>query len=177
MYEEYKIEIKFTPNEKEIEDIFSWTSSDRGEIWDCYKKTGLVIAKINDKVIGYIAYKIEILAIYISLAETKDLYKKQGVAKLLISNLIEEFSKLGYIAVYLFCSPIESQYIWNKLGFSYYPENALKHNSRLYMNKIFGSVCKINLKKDISFNDNFIEIWDCENPQKGKEPKWIVNFN
>lgn len=180
------IRISFKPKQEHLNEIAEWII-DKIRIpikssgnWDCittaYENKNLVIATFKNKTVGFYAFSIYNLSISINVAEVNSDFRKKGIARLLLEEIIKKYEKSIY-ALHLFCSPESSQKIWKKLGFKYFPNNSENNRStRIEMYRNIKPFLKY--KKNISKTENeIIEIWNDEPYNtKDKNPTWIWNL-
>lgn len=170
--------ISFIPSEEDMEHILSWTcfpSSNWSEIISCYDRKCLVVAKLEGRPIGFLAYKYETVCIFISIADVHPERQNKGVAKLLVSALCERYRNSRYKALNLYCSPKESQFAWEKIGFNHYPKRARKNRNEVYMYLIFGDACEV-MPADEKMGDtaNVVQIFDSEVPRDDDPASWYA---
>ncbi|OCA77110.1 hypothetical protein BBI01_01210 [Chryseobacterium artocarpi] len=177
----HQLKINFKPSQKDLNEIFTWTTFPRNnwsEIEKCYNNNCVVVAYYKEKPIGFIAYKYASVCIYVSIAETLPEFKGKGVCKFIVSKIIERYRESIFKALYLRCAPAESQFAWEKMGFTYYPKRARENRNELYMFLVFGDVCQVQLlNENQSLPANVIEIWDRELPHEDIKAKWYVEFD
>lgn len=174
--------VSFDPTPGEMDDIYSWCtfpSSNFSTIDQSFRKKNICIAKQEDNVVGFFSYRLSPKCIEIVIAETKTEFRKNGIAKLLLSSLASHLLHKGYLAFHLYCAPEESQYAWGKLGFQYYPKSRYGKNSdKIEMFKIFGDCCNIvENVKDMNNQHNFIKIWNHNVSDENEPPIWIARFD
>lgn len=175
------ITINFTPTEENLSEIFSWTTFPKNNwsvIRKCFEKNNLCVAIIQNETVGFFAYKLEAVCIFIIIAETKESHRNCGVAKIIKKAIEKKFKNSDYKAMHLYCAPKSSQFAWKKLGFEYYPENASKNNDdQIYMFSIFGDVLQLSSTNyEMLNNDNTIEIWNSQFP-RNTMPNWFSNID
>ncbi|QBO58403.1 GNAT family N-acetyltransferase [Chryseobacterium salivictor] len=172
--------INFSPTEQQMAEIYSWTTfpiNNWSSIDSSFRNKTLAIAIYENKVIGFIAYKLEGASIYIEIVNTHPNFEKRGIARFLVGKIAELYSHSEYKAFYLFCAPNETQCFWKKLGFDYFPENQLKNrNERIWMFYIFGEVCTIKKYAEIKKGEHFVEIWNSELNTDSCDPNWYTDI-
>lgn len=180
------IKILFNPKQKHLDEIAEWII-DKIEIpikssgnWDCitdaYKNKNLVIATYKNKTVGFYAFSNNDSAISINVAEVNSNFRRRGIARLLLEEIIQKYEKDIY-ALHLFCAPESSQKIWKKLGFKYFPNNSENNRStKIEMYRIIKPFLKPK-RNNSKTEKEIIEIWNDE-PYKTKndEPNWIWNL-
>lgn len=170
------IKITSEPTEKNLYEIRSWIDypeSNISTIYDCYKNNTLIVATINDIAIAYYALYMNDVSVFISLAEVRTNLRGNGIGKLVLKEIENDLQHTKYKALYLYCSPKESQFYWKKQGFDYYPENSKKNRSdKVKMFKLINPVLQIN--PEISREmEEYLEVWnDRSNYVENKEPNW-----
>ncbi|WP_313375316.1 hypothetical protein [Chishuiella sp.] len=175
------IKITFSPTQEQVDQIYCWTTfpeSNWSSIQMCFQKGNLCVATIKNKPVGFFAYRLESISIFIIIAETKEDQKNKGIAKLIKTELEKKYRDIEYKAFNLYCEPKSSQFIWKKLGFEYYTEKERKSNNDLiYMYSIFGDVIESSTNSYEQLEkDNTIEIWNSYNP-KDKPPIFFSNID
>lgn len=173
------IEIDFFPSLEDVNEIKNWCeywSSNYSTISQSFTDNDLIVAKYKNKIVSYFACRKNKVTIFISLAETKLEFRKKGIAEKILERIIEHYKNTEFKALYLYCSPKESQNYWKKVGFKYCPENY--DENKVYMFKIFGDVMEI---KDNSEKkpENYIEFWNSDSTSQTEKAKWFskLEFN
>ena len=170
------ITIEFSSSINDIDEIQSWCEnwdSSYSTILQSFNNKELIVAKFDNKVVSFYAYRKETIAVFISLVQTKQDFRKKGIANKILQKLLTHFQNTNFKAFYLYCSPEESQNYWRKVGFEYFPEN--KEETLIYMYKTFGDVMQIKNnceKRPI----NYIEFWNKEEIKKDENPKWFCEL-
>lgn len=167
------ITIELASSIDDINEIQSWSEywdSSCSTILQAFKNKELIVAKYDNKIVSYYAYRKKSITIFISLVETKTNFRKKGIAKKILEKLLENYKNTNFKAFYLYCSPKESQFYWKKVGFEYFPENKLE--SKIYMHKIFGEVMPL-INDNEKRPKNYIEFWNKDLPRKDENPKWF----
>jgi hypothetical protein len=161
-----EVKISFTPSEQNLYEIRNWVDypdSSMGTINDCYNKSTLVIATLNDEAIAYYALKKVGVTIFIILAE------------IMLDKIERKLQNTKYKAFNLYCSPKDSQFYWKKMGFEYYPENPRKNrNEKINMFKIFAPVLKNTDLIERNNEDEYLEVWnDKSSCIENTPPCWV----
>ena len=160
------IKVSFTSTEQDVYEIRSWIDypdSNISTVYDCYKNNSLIIATLNNKVIAYYALIVNEVSMFISLAEVKKEFRNKGVGKIILNEIERKFYNTQYKALYLYCSPQESQFYWKKIGFDYFPENLRKNrNEKTYMYKIINPILESIDHNQICKTDEheYLEVWN-----------------
>jgi GNAT superfamily N-acetyltransferase len=123
------IEIDFNPTKKHLKEIENWLidedlNSDEG--FNCNWKTivyhfeqnQLIIALLENKVIGFLTYYFKEYSAYIDITEVHPEYRNNGYGTILINKSIEYFYSKGSLYVELHFSPQSSNTYWQSIGFT-----------------------------------------------------------
>jgi predicted acetyltransferase len=115
------------------------------------------------------------LTVSISVAEVKPNYRKKGIGKLLLEEIIKKYESQNIYALYLYCAPESSQRIWKKMGFKYFPNNSTNDRSdKIEMYNIIKPYLKSRKSKS---QNEIIEIWNEEPHRTNDEnPTWVFNL-
>lgn len=190
------IKITFKPKQKHLAEIAEWMIEEKktpitnngnwSSIIYAFENKSLVIATHNNIAVGFYTLSKCDLSVSIGVAEVNPHYRKKGIGKLILEEIIKNYANKEVYALYLFCAPTSSHKIWRKLGFKYFPNNS--KNDRFQKNgnmfdKDYGKD-KIEMYKIIKpylkprkINSNskneIVEIWNndphyCEN----ENPTW-----
>lgn len=180
------LKISFNPKQKHLDEIAKWMVDEKelpissngnfSSIRDAFENKNLVVATSEGKTVGFYALWKCGLTISISVAETKPNYRKKGVGRFMLEEIIKKYEKKEIYAFYLRCSPESSQKIWKKLGFQYCPDNSKKNRSEIWMYKIIKPYLKPN-RLNTKIGNETIEIWNDKSGNKNDEsPTWIWNL-
>ncbi|MEI2272560.1 GNAT family N-acetyltransferase [Sphingobacterium sp. ML3W] len=168
--------INFNATLSDYEEIITWTefpAHTHSVINNCLKNNTLVVAYHENEIIGYIAFNYDTVSIFISMAETHPKFFRKGVAKFIVEKLVKKHKNSEFKALYLYCSPQETKYIWKKIGFNYLPAGA-KEDNKVYMSLEFGEISTVEFWNEANESiKNKIEIWDNECPKDYEKPKWV----
>lgn len=193
------IKISFKPKQKHLDEIAEWMVDEKkipitnngnwSSIVSAFEKKNLVIATHKNKTVGFYTLSNCDLSVSVSVAEVKPDYRKKGIGKLILDEIINNYANKEVYALYLFCAPRSSHKIWKKLGFNYYPNNS--DNDRFQKNttifdKDYGKdkiemykIIKPYLKprKNVSDKNEIIEIWN-NHPHytEDENPTWTWNL-
>jgi len=164
------LKIVFNPTNKNIEDIESW-GFEKAALYYSFRNKSLIIAEYNNETIGFYCLRIEKndLAIKIETAEIKEEYRKRGIGKITFLEILKKYKTRKHYSFTLYCSPEESQFYWQKLGFEYFPEN--QDSDKVEM---FKHIKDINEEIEVLENyPNTIEIFG----DNSKNYKWKFTLN
>jgi len=177
------IKISFEPTEKNLNEVRSWIDypeSNMSTIYDCYKNNTLVVATIDDIAIAYYALYMNDVSVFISLAEVRTNLRGNGIGKSVLNEIENNLQYTKYKALYLYCSPKESQFYWKKQGFNYYPENSKKTRSdKVEMFKLINPVLQVDTDINIEVEE-YLEVWNdrsCYVENQQSSWKWKIEYS
>jgi GNAT superfamily N-acetyltransferase len=174
-----EIKISFKPKQKNLDDISIWLLSKTN--WICairaYENKSLVIALYKGETVGFYALSKLDLTISIDVAEVNPIYRRKGIGKLILEEIIKRLKNKESYALQLFCEPESSQKIWKKLGFKYFPENLnCDRFDKPTMYKIIKPYLKFN-NVNTKLGSEIIEIWNDEPIKtRNENPIWVWNL-
>lgn len=126
--------VDFSPTDEQIEEIEKWlvdeiSSTGEGLFhdWDdiisLYRNKELLIVSTSDETIGFIAWRIKSArTAKIEYAQVKSKFKRQGVGRILVAEVLEFLKKKQIDLVDLRCISKTAETIWKRLGFTELPE-------------------------------------------------------
>ena len=194
------IQISFKPKQKHLDEIAEWMIEEKKtpirnnanwpSIINAFEKKNLVIATHKNKAVGFYTLSDDNLTVSISVAEVDPNYRKKGIGKLILKEIIKNYAHKEVYALKLFCAPRTSHKIWKKLGFKYFPNNSKNDRfeknqnmfdenygkDKLEMYKIIKPYLKPRKINPNSKNE-IREIWNNE-PLffENKNPTWTWNL-
>ncbi|GAB7086527.1 GNAT family N-acetyltransferase [Marinifilum fragile] len=123
------IKIDFAPTKQHLKEIENWLidedlKTDEGFYcnWDTivyhFENNELIIAILDNKVIGFIVYYFKEYSAYIDIAEIHPDYRKKGYGTFLVNKSLEYFISKDSMYVELHCSPDSSNTYWQSIGFT-----------------------------------------------------------
>lgn len=181
------IKVSFNPKQKHLDEISKWMVEEKKmpissngnwpSIAYAFQNKNLVIATHKNNTVGFYTLSSLDLTVSISVAEVKPNYRKKGIGKLLLEEIIKKYENQNTYALYLFCAPESSQRIWKKLGFKHFPNNTSNDRSdKIEMYKIIKPYLKSRNSKFKNKNE-IIEIWNEEPCRTNDEnPTWVFNL-
>lgn len=173
--ESNKYQVSFSPADKQVKDIENWLideSVETGEGFYCNwkvieassRKNELATISIKDKAIGFATWQLTTdKTARIEIVKIKSGYRKKGIGKKLITQLISFLKGIGVYVVDLECSPANSEYFWKRIGFLELP---LSLNSIYFTNggnkKLYRVLIEGLQKDSVLYADETFELWDDE---------------
>lgn len=127
------LKIIFDPIEKNITEIEKW-GGEKSYLYKSFKEKTLIVAEVDNKTIGfYCLSKLKNgITITIETAEIKHEYRNKHIASLMFERILKKYKNKKSLCFTLHCSPKESRFFWEKLGFEYFPENTNSHQIKMY---------------------------------------------
>lgn len=176
-----KIFIDINPKKKDIKEILIWLEEEKNNsgssfysnkniIEKAFEDGNSIALKKGKKDIGLIIWSgIDEIRADIDIFVIHPDYRAQGLGRFYYNETLKFFKIKGFKAVKLFCSPEESKYFWEKMGFIRLPECGRTENELTYYTILVDTASIENLNRT-----NKIELWDVE-PYEANEqnPKWI----
>lgn len=178
------IKISFNPKQKHLEEIGEWMieekqnplskNSNWSTITTAFENKKLVIATRKNTTVGFYTLSFSKFTIEIGVAEVNPIFRKKGIGKLLLAEIIRKYERKEIYALHLYCAPESSQSAWKKIGFKYYPNNFSNNkSSKIEMYKIIKPVLTPK-KNNPNQEHEIIEIWNDEpHNTKNKKPNWV----
>ena len=124
----------------------------------------IIILLIDKQAVGFLVYTINELIAEINIAEIQPAYRKHGLGRLLTEHFLTTLIEKGILVVELYCSPLTSETIWEKLNFKSFPIFQRDPKLRLYRT----IVPTLNPNDNLDKNCELIELWN-------DEPYIVVN--
>jgi GNAT superfamily N-acetyltransferase len=142
----------------------NWNVIEKG-----FKNNELIIFHNEISIIGFVIWaSCEIYAL-IDILEINPNFRKRGFGKLFYEKIAEYYISKDLLAIKLFCSPIESEKFWKKMGFIKFPNRGYSESDLTY----FKPLIEINFPLENGNFDNKLELWDLEPYQvENQKPKW-----
>jgi predicted GNAT family acetyltransferase len=121
------------------------------------------------KSLGFVIWTNNNFHVYIDNFIINKKFRKKGIGSEFYKLISEHFKQLGFKAIRLFCSPIESKTFWEKQNFIEYPKRGYGDDLLpMYYTQLIEC-----LKPVESAEDNKIELWDLEpNEITDQKPRW-----
>ena len=144
-----------------------------------FKRKELIILFKEKELIGFSAYQFEYPVSRITVFEIVKKFRGKGLGKKLVNKTLKEIKKKKGEVVELFCSPVDSESFWKKVGFKNLPETRFT-NGKIIMYKTLIETLLPNQSDDFEIDDNqeIIELWDVEPFQADRnKPKWRWRIN
>jgi GNAT superfamily N-acetyltransferase len=188
-----KIKISFNPKQRHIDEIAEWMVEEKkmlitnngnwSSITYAFQNKNLVIATYKSETVGFYTLSNPDLTISIDVAEIKPKYRRKGIGKLMLEEIIKKFKNKETYGLYLFCAPESSHKIWKKLGFKYFPDNSKNDRfeknygrKKIEMYKIIKPYLKPQ-KLNNEIENEVIEIWNDETCKiENENPTWVWNL-
>lgn len=178
------IKISFNPKQKHLEEIGEWMIEEKqmplnqngnwSAIVAAFENKKLIIATRKNITVGFYTISFSMFTISIDVAEVNPKFRKKGIGKLLLAEIIRKYQRKEIYAFHLFCAPESSQNTWKKLGFKYYLNNSSNdRSSKIEMYRIIKPVLSPK-KYNPDLEHEVIEVWNDE-PHKinNENPTWI----
>lgn len=169
------LQVSFTPRNNDILELERWLLSENentrkgfycnlSSIKSSYDKNELVIISSNDRPIGFATWRLNTeKTAEIVIAEVKPSYRRKGIGKKLITELLKFLSDKGIWVVHLQCAPKESEPTWKALGFLEFPDPPENYNFNIGGNKeLFKILCAHLPTSSGQFGNETIELWNDE---------------
>ncbi|MBI3259101.1 MAG: GNAT family N-acetyltransferase [Ignavibacteriae bacterium] len=182
----------FSPTEKHIIEIKKWVYEEPektgvrfhynwNKIESAFDDNRLVTIIHRKRAIGFATFCFDDdYTIYIVIADVKHSYRKKGVGKKLIKELLNHFKSKGILVAYLECSPENSEPFWKKIGFIEFPDPLNDSNLSGSRNKQLYNILTDYLESNTNQNaDERIELWNDEPYRCENSPPtyfWNINF-
>lgn len=181
--------LNFNPTQNQLLEIEKWLINEQREngegfinnwtiISSAFDNNKLVVIEINKYSIGFVVYQIQGLIGKIDIAAISPKYRKKGIGKRIITDLLMEFKSRGVLVTELFCMPENSEGFWKKTGFFNFPELP-NNNHEIRMYKPLVSSIKTSMNFELSNKDEIIELWN-EVPHRADKVeskwKWKLDF-
>lgn len=170
-----KYKINFSPTDKEISEIEKWLIDEdnkSGEGFYCnwniitssHRDKRLVSISHRNKAIGFATfYHSSDKTVKIEIAEVKPTYRKKGVGKKLVDELLKDFKEKGFLLVHLQCSPETSEPIWKRLDFIDFPDPPENYNFSISADKqLFRILTDYLEPNNLVETGDKIELWNDE---------------
>lgn len=184
-------EVTISPTDKQLGEIEKWLIDEENKTgggfycnWKIIKSSfddnELVTISFNDKTIGFVTWRITTdRTARIEIAEVKPSYRKKGIGKNLIDQLIKFLKDKGIFVIDLQCAPADSELIWKHLGFVEFPDPPESYKFNPGGNKKLYKILVDHLNQSSARqSDETIELWNDE-PYKTNEttpPTYIWNL-
>jgi GNAT superfamily N-acetyltransferase len=179
-----EFQLKTSPTQFDLKKIEEWLVQEDREFnegfycnWTIIKNAFIdkrfVTLDFNESPIGFLVWSIGTIHVEIDILEIKPDYRKKGIGHTFLEKISEYFKLKGFLAIKLFCSPIESERFWKKIGFIRFPELEYSESELTY----FKPLIEIQQTSTNRETDNKVELWDVEPYQKSNNPpKWTWNI-
>ena len=184
-------EIFFLPTDKQVGEIEKWLiaeSKKTGDGFYCnwtiikssFHKNELIVISFNNKTVGFATWRLTSeKTARIEIAEIKPKFRKKGIGKKLITELLIFLNDKNICVVDLQCSPENSAPIWKRLGFLDFSGPPEKYNFNPGDNKKLYTILTKHLQASTGQNiGETIELWDDEPyiTDKNTLPKYVWNL-
>lgn len=172
-------QLNLSPTQSDLIEIEKWLIEEDKTSGDGFYCNWTIIEKAfrnkefitlnhNDFPIGFLVWSKGEIYAEIDIMEIKPENRNGGIGKYFFDQIAEYFRNEGFVAIKLFCSPIESEKFWRKMDFIKFPDRGYSESELTYYKPL------IEVQHTINNNSvNKIELWNVE-PYKVKnsEPKW-----
>ncbi len=183
-------EVTFSPKDKQLIEIEKWLLAEKRKtdtgfycnwksIKSSYNKNELATISFKNKAIGFATWQLTTdKTAKIEITEIKPSFRKKGIGRELITQLINFLKNKDVFVIELQCSPKNSEYFWKRLGFEEFPEPLENYNFNQDYNKPLYYILKEYLQtSSVKSEGETIELWNNE-PHKAKDtiPSYIWNI-
>lgn len=132
--EKYLLEIKVW-----LEEVHKCSVEKQGNwraILSAFSRKELLIATIENKIVGFFALLVSQEVITIMVAEVHPDYRGIGVGSKILNTIIENVSERSVAQLELLCEPMDSEIFWRKMGFTTMKKSDLDTggSTKLFMN-------------------------------------------
>jgi len=179
-----EFQLNLSPTQSDLKEIEKWLIEEdiaSGKGFYCnwtiiekaYRNKKFITLNHNNLPIGFLVWSKGEIYSEIDIMEIKPENRNNGIGEFFFKKIADFFKEKGFLVIKLFCSPIESEKFWKKMGFIKFPERGFSEFYLTYYKPL------IEIQKTTKNNsDNKIELWNVE-PYKVKnnEPKWTWEFN
>jgi GNAT superfamily N-acetyltransferase len=178
------VRLNIAPTLLDLQKIKEWLIKEQTETNEGFYCNWVMIEKalsngklmtlvINDTPIGFIVWSIGEIHIEIDILEIHPKYRKKGFGKIFFELSSNFFKQKEFIAIKLFCKPIESEEFWKNMGFVKFPQRGYSERNLTYFKPLISTLSTLE-KSDAN---NRIELWNVEAHLKNEyPPKWIWNI-
>lgn len=129
----------------------------------------LIAITEDNKPIGFLTFLISGTVAEINVCEIKPDKRRRGVCKELIRQSSKYFIQKGVQVIQLYCSPVQSEIAWKRIGFVNFPVGVIKE-PRIYLYKII--VKTLDASSEIE-SEEIIELWNQDDYKADGIPsKW-----
>jgi len=175
----FDFEIKFSPNQSDLKEIEKWLinedkNSNEGFycnwsiIEKAFRNKKLLTLNYENSAIGFLVWSKGEIYAEIDIIEIKAEKRNNGIGKHFFERISDFFREEGFLAIKLFCSPIESEKFWKKMDFIKFPNRGYSESELTYYKPLIE-----NQHTSGNNSQNKIELWNVEPYQiKNHEPKW-----
>lgn len=179
-----EFQINTTPTQFDLEEIEKWLIAENKKfnegfycnwaiIEKAFKDTKLVTIDFKERPIGFLVWSKGEIYVEIDILEIRPEYRKKGIGEDFFDKISDYFKQKGFLAIKLFCSPIESEKFWQKMGFIKFPKRGYSESDLTY----FKLLIEVQTTLLNGYSENKIELWDVEPYQKNNNlPKWTWNI-
>lgn len=177
-------QLNLSPTLSDLQEIEKWLIEEKkasGKGFYCnwniiekaFKNKKFIALNQNDLSVGFLIWSNGEIHAEIDIMEIRPENRNCGIGKIFFNKIAEYFKKKGFLAIKLFCSPIDSEEFWKKMDFIKFPERGYSESELTYYKPL------IEIQKTTKKNsDNKIELWNIEPYQmKNQQPKWTWEIN
>jgi GNAT superfamily N-acetyltransferase len=177
-------QLNLSPTQSDLKEIEKWLIEEdkiSGKGFYCnwtiiekaFRNKKIVTINNNSFPIGFLTWKKGEIYAEIDIMEIKPENRNSGIGKHFFNQIAEFFKEEGFLAIKLFCSPIESEKFWKKMNFIKFPDRGYSESNLTYYKPL------IEIQQTTKNNSvNKIELWNVEPYQaKNYEPKWTWEIN
>lgn len=145
---------------------------------ECKNRNQLFIFKNNNQSMGFVTCREDNFCVQIDNFLIKSEFRLKGIGKHYFQLLEKHFIRQEIVAIQLYCSPQESSFFWQKVGFKKFNKNIEINNSKFSFYKY---LIKRN-ENTIIDEYNKIELWDYHSEHQSsmiekEKPKWVWSIN
>lgn len=178
------IETTFNPTQNHLDDIEKWMVEEKKipisengnwtSVIDAFQRNTLIVATLKNETIGFYALRYTQSTLIINVAEVKPNYRRKGVGRLLLKEIIEKYKNEEVFVLKLHCSPKSTHLIWRDLGFEYFPDSPADTSAgKIEMYKIIKPLLSC-LNGNLNPTSEVVEIWDNEpGYTNDNNPTWV----
>jgi GNAT superfamily N-acetyltransferase len=177
-------QLNISPTKSDLKEVEKWLIEEdktSGNGFYCnwaiiekaFRNKEFITLNHNDLPIGFLVWSEREIYAEIDIMEIKPKNRNSGIGKYFFNQIAEFFKQKGFLAIKLFCAPIESEKFWKKMDFIKFPDRGYSESELTYYKPL------IEIQQTTKNNsDNKIELWNVEPYQiKNHEPKWTWEIN